>query len=141
MNAVKRFIAFSGALLLSVFSLSLAFAQDSEGSNVPFTAEQAESGSELYAAHCAACHGGELEGMASFPALKGDAFQGEWGAQGLEQLHVYIMENMPLGQAGVLTEEEYLDVLSLILSHNGVEAGETELTADIVADYEFPAAQ
>src|SRR5690625_2963711 len=140
MRFVKRFIALSSSLLISVFSLSLVFAQDASGSNIPFTAEQLEQGSEKYAAHCAACHGGELEGGA-FPALKGEAFQNKWGGESLNDLHTYIMENMPLGQAGVLSEEEYLDVLALILSHNGVEAGDTELTADVVADFEFPAAQ
>ena len=43
-----------------------------------YTAEQADRGAQLYETWCAECHGGELEGGETAPALLGGEFMWAW---------------------------------------------------------------
>ena len=123
---------------MTIAALTLALA-GLVGAQIPFSEAQAQRGAEAYAASCTACHGQALEGMASFPALAGDSFMAKWQGKPVADLHAYIMANMPLGQGGSLTEQQYLDILAHILASNDFEAGDEELTAEAVEGAEFPA--
>ena len=116
------------ATLLAVAGLSVA--QDDPAA--PFTQAQADRGAATFAASCASCHGAELEGMAHFPALAGPSFQTEWAGKTVAELHTYIHTNMPLGQGGSLSDQEYLDLVAFLLAANGAvpDGSGTELTAD-----------
>ena len=96
-----------------------------------YTAEQAARGAALYRKHCASCHGDKLEGGAGRP-LAGPAFTQTWGqaTRTVDDLYYVMRSTMPRPSSGSLTEKEYVDLLSFILSRNGVPAGNDALTAD-----------
>lgn len=80
-------------------------------------------GSKVYAQYCALCHGAEGQGQKNgkywvFPALWGpDSFN--WGA-GMHQIGNaagFIKANMPLGQAGMLSDQEAWDVAYFMNAH------------------------
>jgi len=80
-------------------------------------------GQEVYERNCALCHGADGEGRKTggrwvFPALWGpDSFN--WGA-GMHQLGNaagFIRHNMPLGQGGLLSDQEAWDVAYFMNAH------------------------
>lgn len=80
-------------------------------------------GQQIYAAHCALCHGDDGEGQESgadfvFPPLWGrDSFN--WGA-GMHRINTaaaFIKENMPLGQGRSLSDAEAWHVAAFMNSH------------------------
>ncbi|CUI64952.1 c-type cytochrome [Achromobacter xylosoxidans] len=92
---------------------------------LPKPAQKADyvRGSEVYAQYCAVCHGAEGKGQKNgehwvFPALWGpDSFN--WGA-GMHQIGNaagFIKANMPLGQAGMLSDQEAWDVAYFMNAH------------------------
>ena len=93
-----------------------------------YTADQASAGAGVYAQACAACHGGQLEGVAA-PALKGSVFGEMATAQGLtvDALLDVITNTMPQSDPGSLKPEEYSAVTAYILQQNGYPAGTTAL--------------
>ena len=95
---------------------------------------QAQTGAQVYAAHCAACHGAALANGAA-PALVGPHFQAGWAGprRSLKDLFSYIAQNMPLGAAGSLPSQDYVDVVAFLLKANGQAAGPQALTADDAA--------
>lgn len=92
---------------------------------LPAPAQKADyvRGSKVYAQYCAVCHGAEGQGQKNgkhwvFPALWGaDSFN--WGA-GMHQIGNaagFIKANMPLGQAGMLSDQEAWDVAYFMNAH------------------------
>jgi quinoprotein glucose dehydrogenase len=92
-----------------------------------YTAEQAKRGQAAYSAQCAACHGAVLDGIDAAPALTGGGFLGRWDGVNLGDMVERIRVSMPLSNPGSLSRRQVVDVLSYILSANGVPAGDTEL--------------
>jgi quinoprotein glucose dehydrogenase len=97
-----------------------------------FTEDQAGRGRILYAQHCAACHGGNLEG-ADNRALAGDRFWTTWQDTTLDRLLGHISTSMPHSDdgslKGTLGMRVYEDITAHILRTNGFPAGAAELTA------------
>jgi alcohol dehydrogenase (cytochrome c) len=96
-----------------------------------FTEAQAQRGKTLYAAKCAACHGRNLEGVPS-TALAGPRFTDKWGRgrHSVDDLYFVIRTQMPYGEAGSMTNQQYIDVVAFILQTNGYRPGKTALTTD-----------
>lgn len=95
-----------------------------------FTQDQAAKGQDLYAKHCASCHGDSLQGSLA-PPLSGPMFGQLWQAAfNVDDLYYVMRTSMPMPRAGSLSSAEYLQLLAFILSKNGFEAGTTALTAD-----------
>jgi len=96
-----------------------------------FTASQADGGRTLYAAHCAGCHGANLEGGEG-KALAGDPFWMDWSQLAVGDLLAYVSKNMPYSEdgslAGTLPATTYADIVAHILQVNGFPAGSGELT-------------
>ncbi|MXO58916.1 PQQ-binding-like beta-propeller repeat protein [Altererythrobacter salegens] len=90
--------------------------------NLASFSAQAEAGKLAYAKNCAACHGAEMQGQIA-TGLKGDEFLGKWGAGSatLDDLSVYIRENMPPGQGGILPDETYTNIIAYIMEQNGAK--------------------
>ncbi len=88
-----------------------------------FTAGQAASGAQIYAQHCALCHGPSLKGAAA-AALMGSSFQAQWAwpRRSVLDLLSYVRANMPLGAAGSLPPADYLSVVAFVLQGNGLTA-------------------
>jgi alcohol dehydrogenase (cytochrome c) len=99
-----------------------------------FTAAQVATGARIYAQHCAACHGANLNGGAA-PALADASFQAQWAwpRRSLLDLLTYTRTNMPLGAAGSLPQADYLSVLAFMLRENGQLATGQALADDRAA--------
>jgi alcohol dehydrogenase (cytochrome c) len=104
-----------------------------------FLDDQAVAGQEVYEQRCASCHGYNLEGFELAPSLSGNFFSRRWGDGTADNLARNV-QRMPPNETG-LSEEEAANVLSYILSRNGVEAGSLALPADLdlLARYTIPA--
>lgn len=94
-----------------------------------FNEEQVESGESVYREQCQVCHGDKLlSGEMGGPPLSGAYFFNSWEGKSLTELYEYVQETMPFGQGGLLSKEEYSDVIAFILDYNGFEAGDINLT-------------
>jgi cytochrome c len=96
-----------------------------------FTGAQALRGEAVYDAHCASCHGSKLEGTPA-SALTGERFVTKWGdgKHTVDDLYYITRTQMPYGDAGKLTKQQYIDVVAFMLNKNGYRPGDQELPAD-----------
>ncbi|MGD9811250.1 MAG: PQQ-binding-like beta-propeller repeat protein [Sphingobium sp.] len=79
----------------------------------------AQKGEQLYAQHCAACHGGKLEGGVG-TILKGPGFVKRWTAgDDMSELFRVIKSTMPLAAPASLSDAEYHAIADYILVTNG----------------------
>ncbi|MEN8373934.1 MAG: cytochrome c [Gemmatimonadota bacterium] len=125
----------AAAFLTSVVALlTLAPALAAQADAPPFTAEQAEAGSEAYRSECAMCHGLALEGTVA-PPLVGNVFRTNWyaGDRTLGDLFDHIANSMPLAAPGSLTDGQYAAITAFLLERNGHPAGDEPLVADLEA--------
>lgn len=91
-----------------------------------YTAAQAAQGASLFAAHCAQCHGQNLEGQAG-PQLAGSDFMASWSGKTADDLYYVMSTQMPLDAPGSLQPNEYLAILAFVLQKNGLPAGDAPL--------------
>lgn len=115
--------ALAAAAALAAIPFTTTLADDAVAVGV----DQVERGAAAYAANCSFCHGAELQG-GSFPPLSGPDFVARWNDRPVSDLYDYARTQMPLGAAGSLAPEVYVDVVALILATNGVVPGEAEFT-------------
>ncbi len=87
-----------------------------------YTAAQATAGATVYATNCAICHGADLKGGAG-PALLGQAFANASGNTSLGAIFSMAAQQMPAGNPGSLTHDQYTQVMAYILNKNGYPAG------------------
>ena len=104
-----------------------------------YTTDQASSGKNLYATHCAVCHGaqgqggpvpkqfGDLAGLGA-PPLVGPGHLP--GMESVGQVYDFASKNMPADKPGSLKSEEYLDIISFALQANGIAPDGKPLTPD-----------
>lgn len=127
---MKRRRLLLGAALIASSFFALRAQEPAESRSVwdgVYTEEQAKRGEEVYKKECAACHGAELTGGESAPALTGGAFQSNWNGLTLGDLFDRIRKTMPQSKPGSLTRQQNSDVLAFMLSVNKFPAGKTEL--------------
>ncbi len=99
-----------------------------EAGDVPqFTAEQVAAGKTAYNANCSVCHGDTLTNNTYGPPLAGEFFQENWEGRTAGEL-VEKSHTMPPSAPDSLTDEEYAAMSAYILSINGLESGEGELS-------------
>lgn len=121
-------IPFSPGLAVLVLAALLPVSAPAATADGAFSRAQAEHGRALYRDQCVACHGPELAGGNS-SALKGQEFLVRWSVdnQTVGDLYYLIRTTMPLGGGSVLSRQEYLDIVTYILSENGYAAGSRTL--------------
>ena len=109
--------------------LALAWtAQTALADGTPFfSTAQLAQGRWEYSQKCAVCHGAQLQGGGA-PALKGGTFVAQWNGKTLKQFYGYVHDNMPLGQGGALSSQEYADIVAYILARSGLPAGSEKFT-------------
>ncbi len=95
-----------------------------------YTVSQAYQGRFAFIENCAECHAGNLAGNFG-PALAGPHSNIPW--QTPQQVYSYMTEQMPVGNAGGLSQREYIDIEAFILESNGRRAGAKALTLDAFA--------
>jgi len=93
-----------------------------------YTTSQASTGADLYEATCANCHGPELEGGETAPALAGPDFRWAWNGLSVGDLFERIRISMPEGRPRSVTRVEKAAVLAFMLSENGFPSGNELLT-------------
>ncbi len=76
----------------------------------------------LYGSVCSACHGSTLTGDSRGPALKGQAFMAGWTSRTGYDLYTLIILAMPADNPGVISEDDALRLVLLILRENGLSA-------------------
>jgi len=89
---------------------------------------QAKRGEELYAKSCASCHGADLSGLDTAPTLAGPDFAAGWDKMTLGDLVERVQTSMPADAPRSLKRQEYVDIVSFLLSKNGFPAGQDELS-------------
>ena len=94
-----------------------------------YTKDQAARGAAVFGQSCAKCHNGDLTGWEEqkVPALTGAAFSTKGNDHPLAELYEKMRLEMPKDEPGILNRTQYADILSFILSRNGVSAGTKEL--------------
>ena len=105
------------------------WAGTSDMKNVPIP--NVADGEELYAQSCIACHAadGAGTGANTGPALWGDnSFNDGAGMARMSKMAGYIQNNMPIGAAGTLTDQEAADLAAFILSQDRPEWANHEKT-------------
>ena len=105
-----------------------------------YTAEQAKRGADAFAAKCAMCHGGDMQGGPEAPAMAGAEFLFSWGGKTAGALYDYIHTNMPPNEQGSLSDQRCADVIAAIFQKNEFPAGKAELPPDskVLADILIP---
>jgi mono/diheme cytochrome c family protein len=113
-------------LLVTLAAAALAQTTRSVWDGV-FTAEQAQRGHDVYTKECASCHGAELTGGESAPALAGPGFLSNWTTLTVGDLFERVRVSMPDSNPGKLSRAQVSDVIAFLLSANGFPAGKAEL--------------
>jgi quinoprotein glucose dehydrogenase len=78
----------------------------------------AQTNDDAYLRNCAACHGPELRGGETGPALIGGAFQQKWSALPPAELEQFTRRTMPPTNPGGLSERDYAAVIGQIRRAN-----------------------
>lgn len=118
-----------GAMVYGAASSGLHAQTGTPASSGVYTVEQAARGAALYQAKCGTCHGAELAGDGTNPALAGPDFLSNWTGQPITAVFDKIQISMPADQPGSLTAQQTADVLAFLLKSNRYPAGQTELPA------------
>jgi len=87
---------------------------------MPALGAQALAGAKVFAAHCASCHGAQLEGGAG-PALVGPDFTSEISQERLTLGDVFgmVAYQMPYDAPASLSHVDYENVVAFLLVRNG----------------------
>ena len=80
---------------------------------------------DAYSRTCAACHGAELRGGETGPALIGAAFQQKWASVPASVLEAYTRGSMPPTNPGGLGAADYTSAVARIRSANGWQVAAT----------------
>ncbi|MEO6080595.1 MAG: PQQ-binding-like beta-propeller repeat protein [Steroidobacteraceae bacterium] len=115
----------AGAALLALSSVTAAQTMQSAS----YSANQAEAGRAIYSRQCALCHGAALEGGEAGPALRGQTFMNKWKDKPFTELFEQTRRTMPVTQPGGLPREQYMQLLALVLSTNGIAASTAPVAA------------
>jgi mono/diheme cytochrome c family protein len=92
-----------------------------------YTQEQAARGAQDFAQVCASCHGAALTGSGEAPVLSGGQFTGDFEGQTIGDIFDRIRTTMPQSAPGVLSRDQYADILAFLLKSNGFPAGKAAL--------------
>lgn len=88
-----------------------------------FTAEQAQRGRIAYVQGCEQCHGADMYGGRSAPALRGPRFMSRWAGRSVGSLFSKIQSTMPPGKAGTLPDQVCAEITAYILGTSNFPAG------------------
>jgi alcohol dehydrogenase (cytochrome c) len=132
-RVVLRRVAVPGALAFCL--AAIAGRVNGASAMSDFTADQAARGAKIYDQFCVTCHGSNLEGKAG-PPLTGKPFQEtlQFAKMTTGQLYGFISQSMPQNAPASLSGEQYVDVLSFLLSKNGYPAGTTPLSKERLSE-------
>jgi len=96
-----------------------------------FTIQQAQNGRRVYAQSCQSCHGIGLADGPFGPALKGPEFRQNWFGRSPDALFTATKSTMPPTAPRSLRDDQYAELVALMLAENGVQPSDAPLPADI----------
>lgn len=130
LGSMRHILIFGGALALAAALLPAAAQISTTGTSAigPFTQEQVDSGRTAYNAHCAACHGYNLQNGTHRTPLTGSSFIVGWGTRSTWEYYRYVSYRMPYREPNSLTPETYSAIVAYILASNGALPGSETLT-------------
>lgn len=114
----------TSAVLASTLA-AYAQAQNPDVNVTPaFSIEQQSAGQNAYLLNCATgCHQPDMAGVGPIAPLRGERFLSSFGTRTVGELTNVIRTSMPPTNAGGLSQETYLNIVSYILAMNGGQAG------------------
>ena len=143
------FVALLGSLGLAVLTQTKSVSAQTAGAPVTiwdgvYSEAQARRGEQVFNTECSYCHKENLsggffdDGQGRAPALAGKrAFDSSlverWGGMTLADMVGTVAATMPEPRPSSLTVENYIDVVSYVLSKNDVPAGASDLSGDVDA--------
>jgi len=86
-------------------------------------------------AQCSYCHGANLAGVFA-PALAGSGSNVPYQSPGA--IYGYTSVYMPVGNAGGLRQEDYVDITAFLMQQNGRIPSSTPLTLTAINDDQSP---
>lgn len=121
-----------------------------DGSNLPVGSGDVWTGDEVFAEHCASCHGDFAEGRDNWPKLAGG--QGTLADKDplktvgsywpyLSTTFDYIRRSMPFGNAQSLTDDDVYAITAYILYSNDLVDDDFVLSNETFMDVEMPNAE
>lgn len=118
-----------------------------DGSNLPEGSGDVWTGEEVFAEHCAACHGDFAEGVDNWPKLAGGADTldhedplktvGSYWPY-LSTTFDYVRRSMPFGAAGTLSDDDVYAIVAYILYSNDLVDDDFTLSKETFLDVEMP---
>ena len=143
MTSATRYLGAATLALACAFSMRLSppVAAQAPAAAAPlpriwqgaYTAAQAQRGKPIFETSCSGCHGQNLAGGRG-PALAGNVFRTKWNNESVLRLLRLIVETMPRGDPGSLSDETATDIVAYVLSENAFPAGGAELVANRLPD-------
>jgi mono/diheme cytochrome c family protein len=113
-------------IILGGLACCLAAASRSVWDGV-YSTQQAARGKTGYLEECARCHGENLAGGETAPALVGKDFLKRWNGKTLGDLLETVIRTMPSDDPGNLSRRQYADVTAYVLNANDFPAGAKDL--------------
>lgn len=92
-----------------------------------YSQAQMKRGDATFQENCAVCHGQDLSGGEVAPALFGGNFMANWNGLSVGDLSERIRNSMPPDNPDRINQQQRVDVISLILSANGLPEGQKDL--------------
>jgi mono/diheme cytochrome c family protein len=94
-----------------------------------YTKDQAARGERLYTGMCSECHGDDLAGREQTPPLAGPEFGSVWEGEPISAL-LGRFRQMPPNRPNSLSRPQMVEILSYILSFDGLPAGMIPLSEE-----------
>ena len=73
-----------------------------------------------YTAHCASCHGAQLQGGVHALPLSGPVFEQNWAGKRARMLYSRIISTMPQNDPGALSPPDAFAIALYVFSSNGI---------------------
>jgi mono/diheme cytochrome c family protein len=96
-----------------------------------YTAAQGERGGNVFSESCAGCH--------TDREFSGRIFEMSWSGKSLFEFYDFIRSAMPDDDPGVLSDQEYADIVAYVLQSNDYATGSGELPTrpDVLSSLRF----
>jgi len=124
---IRKFVWIAAAAgTIASVSYALAAQSAPTAQRASFTSAQAAQGRNVFYLRCAECHGADLQGV-NAPALAGSE-RGNLDSQSPIAVESFIDAAMPIGNVGILSPDDLVNVTAFLMQQNGRSPGGAPLT-------------